>query len=75
MKRNLLHYTFPEGLNSIYINGKRYTKKEFQDAQRDILNSINFLEKDGIILVHDCMPDSLGKQAVPRYKMQWNDDV
>ena len=21
------------------------------------------------------MPDSLGKQAVPRYKMQWNGDV
>tara|TARA_B100001559_G_scaffold134822_1_gene113312 strand:- start:379 stop:540 length:162 start_codon:yes stop_codon:yes gene_type:complete len=34
MKRNLLHYTFPEGLTSIYINGKRYTKKEFNDAQR-----------------------------------------
>ena len=34
MKRNLLHYTFPEGLTSIYINGKRFTKKEFQDAQR-----------------------------------------
>ena len=25
--------------------------------------------------MHDCMPDSLGKQAVPRYKMQWNGDV
>ena len=34
MKRNLLHYTFPQGLTSIYINGKRYTKKEFQDDQR-----------------------------------------
>jgi len=47
----------------------------YEQAKRDILNSINFLEKDGIILVHDCMPDSLGKQAVPRYKMQWNGDV
>ena len=26
-------------------------------------------------MVHDCLPDSLGKQAVPRYKMQWNGDV
>jgi len=34
MKRNLLHYTFPERLTSIYINGKRYTKKEFYDAQK-----------------------------------------
>ena len=47
----------------------------YEQVKRDILNSINFLEKDGIILVHDCMPDSLGKQAVPRYKMQWNGDV
>ena len=34
MKRNLLHYTFPIGLTSIYINGKRFTKKEFEEAQR-----------------------------------------
>ena len=27
------------------------------------------------MLVHDCMPDSLGKQAVPRFKMKWNGDV
>ena len=47
----------------------------YEQVKRDILNSIHFLEKDGIILVHDCMPDSLGKQAVPRYKMQWNGDV
>ena len=47
----------------------------YEQVKRDILNSINFLEEDGIILVHDCMPDSLGKQAVPRYKMQWNGDV
>jgi len=47
----------------------------YEQVKRDILNSIHFLEEDGIILVHDCMPDSLGKQAVPRYKMQWNGDV
>ncbi len=47
----------------------------YEQVKKDILNSIHFLEKDGIILVHDCMPDSLGKQAVPRYKMQWNGDV
>ena len=34
MKRNLLHYDFPEGLFSLYINGKRYTKNEFYQAQR-----------------------------------------
>ena len=47
----------------------------YEQVKKDILNSVNFLNENGIILVHDCMPDSLGKQAVPRYKMQWNGDV
>lgn len=47
----------------------------YDQVKKDILNSINYLNENGIILVHDCMPDSLGKQAVPRYKMQWNGDV
>ena len=47
----------------------------YEQVKRDILNSVNFLLDEGIILVHDCMPDSLGKQAVPRYKMQWNGNV
>lgn len=47
----------------------------YDQVKKDILNSVNCLNENGIILVHDCMPDSLGKQAVPRYKMQWNGDV
>ncbi len=47
----------------------------YEQVKKDILNSVNFLEKNGLILVHDCMPDSMGKQAVPRYKMQWNGNV
>ena len=47
----------------------------YEQVKKDIVNSINCLLDQGIILVHDCMPDSLGKQAVPRYKMQWNGDV
>ena len=47
----------------------------YEQVKKDILNSVNCLSDEGIILVHDCMPDSLGKQAVPRYKMQWNGDV
>ena len=47
----------------------------YEQVKKDILNSVNCLLNEGIILVHDCMPDSLGKQAVPRYKMQWNGDV
>ena len=47
----------------------------YDQVKKDILNSINCLKDNGIILVHDCMPDSLSKQAVPRYRMIWNGDV
>ncbi len=55
----------------IFIDGLHVYKQ----VKKDIINSIKFLKEKGIILVHDCMPDSIGKQAVPRYKMQWNGDV
>ena len=55
----------------IFIDGLHV----YHQVKKDILNSIKCLNKNGIILVHDCMPDSLSKQAVPRYKMQWNGDV
>src|SRR6056300_1645954 len=44
-------------------------------VKKDILNSVKFLNTNGIILVHDCLPDTMSKQAVPRYKMQWNGNV
>ena len=47
----------------------------YQQVKKDIINSLKCLNENGIILVHDCMPDSLSKQAVPRYKMKWNGDV
>ncbi len=37
----------------------------------DIIHSLNCLEKDGIIIVHDCNPISEGMQAVPRVEKQW----
>ena len=65
---------FKENINKfdiVFIDGLH----TYEQVKKDILNSVNFLNENGIILVHDCMPDSLGKQAVPRYKMQWNGDV
>ena len=47
----------------------------YAQVKKDILNSVKFLNDNGIILVHDCLPDSMAKQAVPRYKMKWNGDV
>ena len=55
----------------IFIDGLHV----YDQVKKDILNSVNCLNSNGIILVHDCMPDSLDKQAVPRYKILWNGDV
>ena len=55
----------------IFIDGLH----EYDQVKKDILNSLKFLNKNGIILVHDCLPDCCSKQAVPRYRMTWNGDV
>ena len=47
----------------------------YDQVKRDILNSVDCLKENGIILVHDCMPDNMSKQAVLRYRMIWNGDV
>ncbi len=55
----------------VFIDGLH----EYHQVKKDILNSLKFLNKDGIILVHDCLPDTMSKQAVPRYRMTWNGNV
>ena len=44
-------------------------------AKKIYLYSLKFLNLNGLILVHDCLPESMSKQAVPRYRMLWNGDV
>lgn len=55
----------------VFIDGLHH----YAQVKKDIINSLNFLNQDGLILVHDCLPESLSKQAVPRYRMSWNGDV
>ena len=55
----------------VFIDGLH----EYDQVKKDILNSLKFLNPNGIILVHDCLPSSMSKQAVPRYRMSWNGDV
>ena len=47
----------------------------YDQVKRDIVNSSKFLNDNGFILVHDCLPRSISSQAVPRYKLTWNGDV
>ena len=63
--------TNKKNFDIVFIDGLHH----YEQVKQDVINSINFLNKNGIILLHDCMPDSMSKQAVPRYKMQWNGDV
>ena len=60
-----------DNFDLVFIDGLHI----YEQVKKDIINSLKCLNENGIILVHDCMPDSLGKQAVPRYKMKWNGDV
>ena len=55
----------------VFIDGLH----SYEQVKKDILNSVNCLNDNGIILIHDCLPDTMAKQAVPRYKMLWNGDV
>ena len=55
----------------IFIDGLH----EYKQVKRDILNSIKFLENDGIIILHDCLPPSIDHQRVPRTRYTWNGDV
>ena len=47
----------------------------YDQVKKDIINSLDCLKEIGVVLVHDCMPDCMSKQAVPRYRMTWNGDV
>ena len=55
----------------IFIDGLH----EYKQVRKDILNSLKFLNKGGIILVHDCLPNNYFEQAVPRCQWTWNGDV
>lgn len=55
----------------VFIDGLH----EYHQVKKDILNSIKFLNENGFILVHDCLPRSISAQAVPRFRNIWNGDV
>ena len=55
----------------IFIDGLH----EYSQVIKDIHNSLNILNDDGFILIHDCLPRTMAHQAVPRYRGSWNGDV
>lgn len=55
----------------IFIDGLHH----YDQVKKDIKNSLNFLNENGIILVHDCLPKNLLAQSIPRTVVNWNGDV
>ena len=55
----------------IFIDGLH----EYDQVKKDINNSLLFLNDNGVIFLHDCMPMRFISQAVPRAKGIWNGDV
>ena len=55
----------------VFIDGLH----EFEQVNKDIENSLNFLNNGGYILLHDCLPTQCDIQAVPRYRHYWTGDV
>ena len=55
----------------IFIDGLHV----YEQVKKDILNSLKFLNRDGVLLLHDCLPKKIRDQMVPRSHENWNGDV
>jgi hypothetical protein len=55
----------------IFIDGFH----QYEQVKRDVYNSLKFLNDNGVILLHDCMPSSFMRQAPKRSSNIWNGDV
>jgi len=60
-----------EKFDCVFIDGLH----EYHQVKKDILNSLQFLNDGGIILLHDCLPNNYYEQATPRCQWIWNGDV
>ena len=60
-----------DSFDIIFIDGLH----EYDQVLRDIKNSVKFLNKDGIIVVHDCLPSKIWHQTIPQTHSSWNGDV
>ena len=55
----------------IFIDGLHH----YDQCQRDVINSINFLNKNGYIFIHDLIPLDWRMELVPRIQGRWSGDV
>tara|TARA_B100001248_G_scaffold260909_1_gene250493 strand:+ start:2044 stop:2751 length:708 start_codon:yes stop_codon:yes gene_type:complete len=55
----------------IFIDGLHHYKQ----CQKDVINSLKFLNMDGYIFIHDLLPLDWKMELVPRIQGHWNGDV
>tara|TARA_B110000503_G_C7151579_1_gene415442 strand:+ start:1847 stop:2575 length:729 start_codon:yes stop_codon:yes gene_type:complete len=55
----------------IFIDGLH----TYEQCQKDVINSLNFLNENGFILIHDLLPKNKFQAQVPRKQDIWNGDV
>lgn len=60
-----------DSFDLIFIDGLH----QADQVERDILNSLNVLNSNGAIVVHDCNPSSEDVQLMPRQTLAWTGDV
>ena len=60
-----------ENFDLIFIDGLH----EYEQVKKDIYSSLKVLTKNGVILIHDCLPSKIWHQTVPQTHSSWNGDV
>ena len=60
-----------EIFDCIFIDGLH----SYNQVKKDIVNSLKSLNKNGVVFIHDCLPNNVWDQAVPRCQYNWNGDV
>ena len=60
-----------EKFDCIFIDGLH----RYHQVKKDIDNSLKSLNENGIIILHDCLPNNYYEQAIPRSQYIWNGDV
>lgn len=63
--------TNTEKFDIVFIDGLH----EYHQVKKDIINSIKILNTNGVIMLHDCLPNTFFHQAIPRCQYVWNGDV
>ena len=71
MTSDLFFFKNKENFDFIFIDGLH----TYEQARKDIINSLKVLNYNGIIITHDCLPIKIWNQIVPRLYGHWNGDV